>query len=141
MKRFKREAALLPPVAGYAKRKAFFMQEAELPFYEYRIDLYCFSPAKDITAAFELKLTKWRRALKQALLYQLCADHVYIALPRKVLRGVDTGLLAKHGIGLLAVGSSGRCEQIIEPLTSRLVLPHYRAGFIEVLKETRHALR
>ncbi len=92
----------MPPVAGYARRKAFFMQEAELPFYEYRIDLYCFSPTKDITAAFELKLTKWRRALKQALLYQLCAAHVYLALPREVVDGVDTDLLAKQCIGLLA---------------------------------------
>ncbi|GAG43766.1 unnamed protein product, partial [marine sediment metagenome] len=57
-------------------------------FYEYRIDLFAFSQKLDVTIAVELKLHRWRRALEQSLLYQLCADFVFIALPAPTIARV-----------------------------------------------------
>ena len=65
------------------------MQKVELPFYEYRIDLYGFSCEENSTVAIELKLSDWRRAVEQAMLYQLCADLVYIAMPERATKRVD----------------------------------------------------
>lgn len=63
---FDRESHLLPPIAQYAKRLRFCLQETEVPFYEYRIDFLAFSDLRDYTVAVELKLRNWKRALEQS---------------------------------------------------------------------------
>ena len=134
MTTFRSEALLLPHVASYARRRSFPFQKPEMPFFEYRVDLYGFSRKLDLTLAIELKLTKWQRALEQALLYRLCADLVFIALPRTSVGRVDTALLRSYGIGLLAVGTTGRCQELVTPLQSCIVRPYYRAEFIHELR-------
>ena len=76
---FDQESALTDPIAAYVRRKSFRLQTRELQFYEYRIDLFAFSRLLGLTIAVEMKLLRWRRAVEQALLYQLCADKVFIA--------------------------------------------------------------
>src|SRR6266700_4167207 len=107
--RFSKEKQLLKPVAKFAQEQGFCLQEHELPFYEYRIDLYGFSALRNSTVAFELKLANWRRALEQALLYQLCSDYVYIAMPERSAGKVDISQLRTQGIGLVSVRESGGC--------------------------------
>ena len=75
-----REILMLPAVRAHLARQ-YEHCTLELPFYEHRIDLYAYSVELDCTVAVELKLRKWRRALEQALLYQLCSDYVFIAVP------------------------------------------------------------
>lgn len=130
---FSREELLLDPVARYVHRRTFRRQQPELPFFEYRIDLFAFSHRYDLTLAIELKLSRWRRAFEQALLYQLGADLTLIAVPRTVTARVDTDLLRQHGIGLIVVGSAGRCEEIITATRSRVVRPHYREQLLRLL--------
>jgi hypothetical protein len=108
-----------------------------VPFYEHRIDIYAFSPRDKSTIAVELKLTKWRRALEQALLYQLCADFVFIALPTSAAQRVDCLLLHELGVGVIAVGDTGRCSIVVDSLKSRVVRPHYRASYVAGLREVR----
>lgn len=129
-----REASLLEPVADYIRRKGFRLQEAELGFYEYRVDLYGFSSAQNKTIAIELKINNWQRAFQQTILYQLCADQVYIAMPHAVIRRVDTELLGVHGIGLIAVGEKGRCRQVLEATQSSVVRAKYKEDYIEFLR-------
>lgn len=129
------ETSLFDPVASYTRRKGFRRQQAELQFYEYRIDLYGFSRGRDETLAVELKLRNWKRAVEQALLYQLCADRVFIALPTRASSRVDPELLRQHGIGLIAVSDSFRCLQIVPALPSTVVRGHYRDTYIEMLLE------
>ena len=129
------ESALLDPVASYTRRKGFRRQQPELQFYEYRIDLYGFSRARNETLAVELKLRDWRRAVEQALLYQLCADRVFIALPTRASTRVDPEVLRGHGIGLIAVSDASRCLQIIPAPPSSVVRCHYRETYIEMLLE------
>lgn len=129
------EASLFEPVASYVRRKGFRWQQAEVPFYHYRIDLYGFSRVKNDTLAIELKLRKWRRAYEQALIYQLCADLVYIALPLEMVRAVDLQLLSSHGIGLIGISDRARCTQVVPARRSDVIREHYRETYVHMLLE------
>lgn len=133
--KFSKESQLLKPVAKFAQQQGFCLQEHELPFYEYRIDLYGFSAHSDSTIAVELKMTDWRRALEQALLYQLCSDYVYIAMPERSAGKVDTAELRSQGIGLISVLESGDCSCLLPATAHSEVRQFYRSTQIEFLKE------
>jgi len=137
--KFSKEAQLLEPVARFAKRKGFCLQSAELPFYEYRIDFYGFSYRHDATLAIELKLNDWRRALAQGLLYQLCADQVYIAMPEGSAKRVDKAELESNGIGLLAVRNTGACTCVLSAKPHSEVRRSYKLSQINYLKEMASA--
>ena len=128
-----KEKDLLAPVSRYAKRKGFTLQCAELPFFDYRIDLYALSKPTGYTIAIELKIKNWRRALHQALIYQLCSDYVYIAVPLDNARLVSMEELAKHGIGLIAVGPDKRCRMNLDAVKSSEVREYYRRPYIDYL--------
>ena len=126
------EADLLQPVQAYLAAE-YPEQQVEVGFYEYRIDLYGHCPKSGQTIAVELKLHKWRRAIEQALLYQLCADRAIIAIPEATAQRVDHDELTAHGLGLLAVRADG-CTEIIEGRKSTVVRPAYRAAMIEAVQ-------
>jgi hypothetical protein len=130
-----READLMAPISRYARRQGYAQQTAELQFYEYRMDLYGFSKPTGRTVAVELKLYKWQRALQQALVYQLCADFVFIAMPTSSILRVNLDLIARHGIGLIAVGSHN-CQLEIEAKQSEEVRDHYKRYYVELLRGT-----
>lgn len=132
------EASLLEPVSRYLRRRGFCRQQPELPFYEYRIDLCAVRRRGKKIAAVELKIDDWRRALQQALIYQLCCDWTWIAMPAENTGRVDASLLAAHGIGLLAVSSSGRCRELISPKPSEATSPSYRASYARLLGGCAH---
>ncbi len=132
-----REAQLLDPVAKYARKKGFSVQVPELPFFEYRIDLFGLSKPTGDTIAVELKIKNWRRALQQALIYQLCSDFVFIALPEGKASLVNTAELAKHGIGLIVVTWDLRCRTELAAVRSSEVRDHYRQEFAEFLVSVR----
>ena len=106
---FSRESALLEPVGGSLRRRGYRRQCSEVQFFEYSMDLYAYAPAKEATTAVELKLHRWMRAFQQGLVYQLCADFVYLALPMRAAERVDRRLLAQHGLGLIGVHPEPRC--------------------------------
>jgi hypothetical protein len=130
------EHLLLDPVAKYLQRRGYCYQLPEIGFFEQKIDLYAYSEKARITLAVELKLRRWRDALRQALLYQLCADYAMIAIPASVIRSVEKDLLRIHGIGLIAVGD-GKCQQVLAPEHSEVVRKRYRKAYIEMVKEAR----
>ena len=131
----KKEASLYHPVSKYVHRKGFRLQHPEMPFYEYSIDLYGFSRVRHLTVAVELKLTKWKRAFQQAILYQLCSDLVYIAMPAAAIRRVDLCLLEQYGIGLLSVDPTDRCREILGPVRSEVLSRSYKNAFIELVRK------
>lgn len=130
MKSFEKESLLRDPVIRYVWRRSFTRIESEVQFYEFKMDLYGFSRRLDLTIAIELKLYKWKRAFEQALLYQLCADLVFVAVPKEIVPRVDVSQLRASGIGLIGV-SADRCRQILPALTSAVVRPHYRDSYLE----------
>jgi hypothetical protein len=132
---FPTESSLLDPVRGAMRRKGYRRQQPEMQFFDYRIDLYGYAPSICSTVAVELKLKKWMRAFEQALIYQLCADYVYIALPAPSMRLIDSKLLCEHGIGLISVQPGPRCQTILPASPSSVVEPDYRNYYVDLLKE------
>ena len=129
---FRTEHDLVRVVARYLRNQAFRLQMEEVPFYEYRMDMYGYSRRKDLTVAVELKLTRWSRAVEQALLYQLCSDLVYIAMPSRAAARVDLGLLERHGLGLLSVNTY-RCHQVVAARPSPVLRRHYRNEYLAMV--------
>ena len=128
-----RETLMLPAVRDYfASRYQHYT--FELPFYEHRIDLYAYSTDLDCTVAVELKLRRWRRALEQALLYQLCSDYVFIAVPATIVDRIDRRELRRHGVGLLSVSGSTCIEELPAAL-SGVLNRNYRAAYVSIMKE------
>ena len=128
------EASLLPPVLAYIKRKGFNMHAFELHFYKRSVDIYAFSKNSYMTIAIELKLQKWQKAFEQALIYQLCADETYIAMPKKFTNRVNSELLKKHGVGLISVSEIGRCYRLIEAKQSSVIKNEYKNDQINYLQ-------
>lgn len=128
------EHLLLDPVACYLGRKGFRLQQPEVRFFDQRIDLYAFSEADNVTLAVELKLHRWRYALRQALLYQLCADYAYVALPAAKVTSVKADLFTGYGIGLVAVDLDMHCRQVIQAKHSTVMRQRYRLAYIRQLR-------
>jgi hypothetical protein len=137
MTRFSSESLLGRPVARYLRKKGFSRVRTELPFYERRIDLYGDGGGHGPTVAVELKLVKWRRGLIQALIYQLCADFSFLAVPSKTADRVDVALLREHGIGLLAVKNDGSCEERLSAACSDVLRSDYKAACRELSTRRR----
>lgn len=128
-----RESLMLPAVCAHLAPQ-YKHYTLELPFYEHRIDLYAYSAELNRTVAVELKLRRWRRALEQALLYQLCSDYTFIAVPESTARRIDLEELRRHGIGLLSV-SGPRCMEQLPAAPSLVVNPNYRAAHISIMRD------
>ena len=120
---FALERDLLEPTSRFLREESYWLQREETPFYEQRMDLLVYSPSRDLTIAVELKLERWKRAVEQALLYQLCADRVYIAMPETAAGRVDRSRLREHQIGLIEVRRSG-CKVLLEAKASRELRVH-----------------
>jgi hypothetical protein len=129
----KRESLMLPAVRAYLQQR-YDRHTLELPFYEHRIDMYGYSDQTECTVAVELKIRNWRRAVQQALVYQLCSDYVFIALPVATAKRVDLNELRNHGIGLLAV-SEGDCVEELAADRSPVLNPNYKAAYMAIVRE------
>lgn len=136
---FRFEKDLAAPVARFLRNRGFNMQMEEAQFYEYSIDILAHSKADDLTASVELKLTKWSRAIEQAVLYQLCSNLVYVAMPGAVIRRVNLAVLRTHGVGLLAVAPE-RCREVLAPVMSNVVRRHYRESLLLDMRSKRNAV-
>lgn len=132
---FRRESALLEPVRGNLRRRGYRRQRAEVQFFEYSMDLYAYAAAIKRTTAVELKLNRWMRAFEQAMIYQLCADLVYLALPMRAAERVERPLLEQYGLGLIGVHSEPRCVVLLEARQSTVVMPSYRDFYVRLMQE------
>ena len=130
---FRNEQDLATPVARYLRNRTFHQQRLEVPFYEYRMDMYGYSSRDDLTVAVELKLHKWLRAVEQGLLYQLCSDLVYIAMPRNEIARVNLKVIIDCGLGLLSV-EERRCREIVPSVPSPVLRKHYREEYLAMLQ-------
>jgi len=131
---FSRESDMTALVARFLRNRSYAQQLSEVGFYEHRMDIYGYSRAHQLTVAVELKLAKWSRAVSQALLYQLCSDLVYIAMPTLAARRVDVALLQEYGLGLIAVDKA-RCRELVLPRFSHVLRRRYRAEYLALLGE------
>lgn len=134
MPTFRNESALLAPVQESLRRRGFGYLQCEVQFFEYSMDLYGYALPRQATVAVELKLSRWSRAFEQALIYQLCADFVYLALPWSAAKKVEVSLLQRHGLGLIGVQPGPRCVILCPAQQSTVVMPSYRDFYIGLLE-------
>lgn len=131
---FSYERDLRPPVARFLRNQSFCRQLEEVPFYEHRMDVYGYSRRHDLTVAIELKLRRWVRAVEQAILYQLCSDLVYIAMPANSTLRVDLEVLDEYGLGLISVRKNC-CRRVLPARPSTVLRTHYRERYLALVSE------
>jgi hypothetical protein len=134
----RKESSLLTPAANYYRRRGYKIQKRELQFFEYSVDLYAYNKTKDLTIAVELKLTDWRRAVNQAVIYSLCADVVTVCVPKQTATRIDLDFMRRFGIGLLSFEGGGRCRQMLAPRKSTMLRDHYRDYYVTLLTDKRN---
>lgn len=111
--RIKSEEDLYCPILTDFNKKyeAYF----EVYFHRRRVDIIFRGP--DDLIAIEVKVRDWKKAIKQAAIYQLFADYSYIAMPHKFISKLDTKGVRSYfeitGIGLILINND-KPEAIIE---------------------------
>ena len=133
---YKYEKNLRLYIKKYFINKSFKPYE-ELRFYDRRIDIMAYSARKKKLISVEAKLSNWYKAFQQALIYQLCSDLVYIAMPEGKLECINREKMQKEGIGFLAIYSSNRCRELIKPLRSKNMRHHYKKELINRYVEVK----
>ncbi len=101
-----READLVEPLVRHFEEHG-LRAVAEVPIAGRRADLV--GVGEDILVAVELKLARWRQALRQAVAYQLWAHESYVALPfpRALAAVRHRHAFEAEGVGLFAVLDGG----------------------------------
>ena len=117
-----RERDLVPPVVAHFLGLGYEVF-AEVEIASRWADLIAMG-AEDVVAV-ELKVRDWRRAVRQAMAYQLAADRSFVALP---LRRAQEAYRRRHafeveGIGLLAVDAEGRVRTVLPSAPSPRRMP------------------
>jgi hypothetical protein len=114
-----RESRLFLPVERFLDPS--YLTKREVPIGSKVVDIYGVSRTGKGTVAVELKVDKWRRALRQAATYQIFADLSYVALHRsRICSALEhEQLFRKLGVGLMSVKRDVIVH--IEPCPSRLV--------------------
>jgi hypothetical protein len=75
-----------------------------------------------------MKVKNWKRALRQAFVYQLCADESYVALHHSYLKNADQEQFVKLGVGLITIGDYAKVEIMARPST------HLSIGYSTAVK-------
>jgi hypothetical protein len=108
-----------------------FRVRAEVPILGRRADLLG-SRGESVTAV-ELKMREWAEALRQALAYQLGADHVWVAMPLATAGRAyrQRWRFLAAGVGLLAIDDRGGIRTPILAGASPRLLPFLKDRILQ----------
>lgn len=79
------------------------------------VDLAMMSKSSNRVIAIEAKVKDWKRALRQALNYQLAADESYVAISKNHAGSIDQDRFRRLGIGLIVIDLEARKADIAVP--------------------------
>jgi len=113
------ESRLYQPVKRYLDGR--FIIGKEVKIGSKIVDVFAISRDKGECVAVELKVSDWKKALRQAATYQVFADFCYVALHHSATaRAMKHEAIFKElGVGLLSVKVNASVQ--IEPAPSRFV--------------------
>ena len=74
----------------------------EVRFGDSRFDIVAFTGSKVL--GFEVKLSSWNKAIRQARVYKLCCDQVYLVIPASKLSNSIASRCIAEGLGLATIG-------------------------------------
>jgi len=111
-----------------------FALRTEVPFHGKSIDMLFLDRETRRLVAVELKVSKWRKALLQAAVYQLGAHRVYVALWHRHLDAERVAVIQRHGLGVIEVAEGPRRRR-----EARVVAAPRRQSFLN--RRHAHELR
>ena len=120
---------MLRPVASLLEDMGFSCLARELPYFYNTVDI--FATGRDGNVAVEMKVTRWKKAIRQARIYQLFADKVYLSMPSTYANRPPKDLLRSLGIGLVAVEFVslrplvGKAIVLVDAKESPILKPHH----------------
>lgn len=104
----------------------------EVPMLGNRIDIVATKKGGSEVIAVEVKVSDWKRAVQQAVLYRLVADRVYVAIWEDFVHRVDFDVLRHFGIGVLEVNGYAKC--VLPARTSRIIHETVRKRVMQTMK-------
>lgn len=127
-----KETDLISPLVKTYLDKG-FKAYAEIPLSSRWIDIFMINENTNETIAVELKLTKWKKAYKQAKIYQIVADYVYVGMPEEYIhRAINNKeLFEEIGIGLLSI--NGKASTALGAKKSNIVMENVKRELINKL--------
>jgi hypothetical protein len=129
------ESELFNPVIKLFQKKTSIIVK-EVPFYRKSIDIIILDKKTKQIIAIELKVNKWKKALRQAFVYQMCSNKVFVALWHKHVNAECINTFNKYGIGLIEVyklEKELKSKFILFPKTNAIIKNAY-------LKEMRQTI-
>ena len=103
-----------------------FAPQLEYPILGKVADVFAVASGGGRVVAVECKERDWRRAVRQARLYQLAAEHVYVALPGSCVTEKVSREMAHHGLGLIGVTEDGGVVILLDPRSSQGLMESLR---------------
>lgn len=127
-----KETDLISPLVRTYLSKG-FKAYAEIQLSSRWIDIFMINEFTQETIAVELKLTKWKKAYKQAKVYQIVADYVYVGMPEEYIhRAIDNKeLFEESGIGLLSI--NGLASTALNAKKSKIIMDEVKRELIDKL--------
>jgi hypothetical protein len=113
-----KETTVVLRVGRMFKEKGLLVKR-EVPLGTKRIDLVALDPHSKQVTAVEAKVDDWRAGLRQAVIYRICANRVYIAVDKRFVQRLDLGTIGSYGIGAIVV--DGVAEVILKASPSSIV--------------------
>lgn len=112
----------------------------QVPFMSTCIDLVAISTRKKIYT-FEVKMSNWRAALKQAVECSLCSDFVYVAVPEGNVRAPihKASLFRRTGVGLISVGPD--VEILLSARKSEVGITSMKQNILGLIAQKRERRR
>ncbi|SRR6266487_228567 len=122
-----KETKLKGPVMHFLRGLGCDQLKAEITLVDRGIDVYGVrTGTQPLSYAVELKLRNWQKAIRQAAIYQLCADYCYVAMPDVKAGVLDLGFFEAAGVGLLAVDLGSKQVKVLSaPRKSSVKCPIY----------------
>jgi len=113
-----KETTVVWRVSRMFKQKGLLVKR-EVPLGTKRIDLVALDPHSKQVTAVEAKVEDWRAGLRQAVIYRICANRVYIAVDQRFVQRLDFRTIESYGIGAIVV--DGIAEVILKARPSSIV--------------------
>lgn len=119
-----RERELYSPILSLFGEE--FSSAENIPLGPKLIDLVLMQKTSEKVIAVEAKVKDWRRALRQAINYQLAADESYVAISKKHANSIDCGKFERTGVGLIVIDlDSGKADIAIPAKESTIKNKNY----------------
>lgn len=122
---------IAPLVKSYIEKG--YKAYAEVQLSTRWIDVLLLNERTSEVIAVELKLTEWKKAYRQAKVYQIAADYVYVGMPEEYVHRAVTNKSYFDDLGIGVLSINGVATEVIEAKKSEILSKGIKEGVIEKL--------